>query len=325
VTGINGFTGPHLARHLLSQGLEVVGVTRSDPVPALQALDGRVDLQWADLLDERRVMEVVQNVEPDFVFHMASVRGVDDLGELLVHNLRSSQHVLRATAQLAKSKETRLLIAGSASEYGMVYSDEQPLDERQPRRPLSPYGLMKMAEVSLALSYFFGEGLAVYVGRSFNLVGPGEPDTLVCSTVVRQAVAMQLGLSDAAIMMGDLSAVRDFVDIRDAAEAYWAIVDKGLPGEVYNVCSGSGTSIQSVVDHVIELTGVAAPVKIDPDKLRPVAIPGCVGDGRKIRRQTGWKAATPVRQSLADLIEHWRERLMSERQGAAALRRPVLS
>lgn len=307
ITGINGFTGPHLARFLLSQGLEVYGIIRAEPSPALRNVADAIRLTKADLMDRDAVFRIVDDVHPEYLFHLASVCHREDLADLLATNVLATDHVLRAASRLAPDVHVKVFIPGSAAEYGMVSPDELPIAEWQPLRPVSLYGISKSAQVSLAYHYCANEGLQTYVGRTFNLIGPGEPLSMLCSALASQIAAAEKHLQDLVVLVGNLTPERDFIDIRDAVQAYWAIINQGRPGEVYNVCSSAPISVESVLDLLLALVDIPIAVQIDAARIRRIDVPRSVGDSRKIRVQTGWEPKVSLTQSLTDVLNYWRD------------------
>ena len=305
ITGIAGFTGRHLAALLVSHGLEVFGVTRREPTRDLAALGG-VRLGQVDLLDRVKVAMLVDEIQPSYIFHLASDRGSTDVTELMRRNLGPTYHVLEAALRVRPTANVKVLVVGSAAEYGAPYPSSLPFTERDAARPQSPYGVLKAAEVNLARAYFSEHGLATFVARPFNLVGPGEPTSLVCSAMASQVAASEIGRRDPVIDVGELAAERDFVDVRDAVRAYWAIVVQGQPGEIYNVCSGTGVPVEAALRVLTRLARVPLAHRLEPSRLARRSVPRCVGDPTRITRETGWRPEVPFESSLSELLDEWR-------------------
>ncbi len=320
ITGVAGFTGRHLAALLVSHGLEVFGITRSEPAD-LASLEG-VRLARADLLDRVAVSTLMDEIQPSFVFHLASDRGSTDVTELMRRNLGPTCNVLEAALRLPSTAHVKVLVVGSAAEYGAPDVPFLPFTERDPVRPRSPYGVLKAAEVNLARAYFSDHGLATFVARPFNLVGPGEPTSLVCSAMASQVAASEFGRQDPVISVGELGAQRDFVDVRDLVRAYWAIVVQGEPGEIYNVCSGRGVPIEAALQTLSRLARVPLAHRVEPTRLTRRSVMRCVGDPTRIARETGWTPQIPFQTSLADLLEEWRQRNRDQSDRPAAQARP---
>ncbi len=304
ITGVSGFTGPHLAKLLLAQGVDVFGLDRVAS-QAVRGLENDVHLINIDLLDKNTLCATVQKIQPAYIFHLASTNHSDDLAQLWANNVQATDHLLQAALPLAADAQVRVFIPGSASEYGVVQSSDLPVSEQQPLRPVSLYGVSKATQFLLAQSYYLKAGLAFFGSRAFNLIGPGEQPTMVCSTLAHQIAAIEQGLQEPILRVGNLASERDFIDVRDAVRAYWAIVTLGKPGEVYNVCSGRATSIHDILDMLLEQVTVPLEIRVDPHRLRRDDVPCSVGDNRKITEQTGWQPKINLAESLADVLNYW--------------------
>ncbi|MCK4231535.1 GDP-mannose 4,6-dehydratase, partial [candidate division WOR-3 bacterium] len=200
-------------------------------------------------------------------------------------------------------------IAGSSEEYGLVHPDEVPIAETNPLRPLSPYGVSKVAQDLLAFQYFKSYGLKVIRTRAFNHTGPRRGEVFATSNFARQIVMIEKGKAEPLIRVGNLDAVRDFSDVRDIARAYTLALEKGEPGEVYNICSGKGLKIRQLLDMLLAQSKVDIEIKEDPARMRPSDVGFLIGDATRFRAKTGWKPEIPFEQTLADLLDFWRERV----------------
>ena len=225
--------------------------------------------------------------------------------EVLRINAEGTLNVLLA-AEAAGAE--RLLVIGSAEEYGIVAPEELPLVETAPLRPVTPYGASKVAAEVVALQAHRARGLGVVAARPFNHLGPGQSDRLVASTLAHQVARNEREGTDV-IMAGDLTARRDFSDVRDVVRAYRLLVTRGQPGEVYNVCSGRDVPVSELADALIAESGRPMRVELDPDRLRPVELKALRGDPSKLRAATGWIPEIPLEQTLSDLLGWWRERV----------------
>ncbi len=203
-------------------------------------------------------------------------------------------------------------IAGSSEEYGMVYENELPIKETNPLRPLSPYAVSKVTQDLLGYQYFMSYELNIVRTRGFNHTGPRRPAVFVCSDFARQIVEIEKDLCEPIIYVGSLEAERDFTDVRDTIRGYWLALEKGIPGEVYNICSGRGYKIGEILDMLLGMTSNHIKVKKDSARMRPSDVPVLVGDSAKFRKQTGWKAKIPFEKKqytelrLVSLIYKWR-------------------
>jgi GDP-4-dehydro-6-deoxy-D-mannose reductase len=300
VTGAAGFIGRHLTAHLSDQGYEVHGLDRTRPE------DWSGPWHVADVMDSVLVRAIVAATQPDVVFHLAALtRG--SLSELLAANVGGTDSLLAAL--VAERPDARVLVTGSAAEYGLARTDELPLSEEQPLRPLSPYGVSKVAQSVLATQVALRQELEVVCTRSFNVTGPGEPETLVCAAFARQIAEIEAGLRPSVVHVGNLSASRDFLDVRDAVRAYVLALERGKSGEVYNVSSGTAVPVSRILELLLELGGVAVSVESESARRVPWDVPVHCGSSVKLQLKTGWTPELELKQSLDDLLGYWRARV----------------
>lgn len=320
ITGITGFAGSHLAELLLAEGpslyggapVEVYGTVRwRSRLDNVAHLRERVRLVECDLRDRTSVDEALAAVRPDRVFHLAAQSFVPSSWnapqETFVTNVIGQINLLEAVRTLVPG--ARVLVAGSSEEYGLVHSHEVPIAEDQPLRPLSPYGVSKVAQDLLGFQYARSYGLHVVRTRAFNHTGPRRGHVFVTSNLARQVAEMEAGLRAPVLEVGNLEARRDFTDVRDVVRAYALVLERGAPGEVYNVASGRSWSVAEVVELLRGLGRVPFAVRQDPARLRPSDVPLLVGDARRLRALTGWEPRIPFPQTLADLLDWWRARV----------------
>jgi GDP-4-dehydro-6-deoxy-D-mannose reductase len=295
VTGAHGFVGPYLTAHLESCGDEVVGI------------DHEVDITDADAVRARFADEL-----PEIVYHLAAASHVGDSwsapAQVVRINTDGTLHVLLAAVEAGVE---RVVLIGSAEEYGHVAPDEVPISEDTPLRPVSPYGASKAAAEMLSSYIARGRDLPVVCVRPFNHLGPGQSDRLVASTLAQQ-VARNERTGGSEILAGDLSPKRDFSDVRDVVRAYRLLAERGTSGEAYNVCSGRAVAIRELADILIGLASHPMKVTLDAERLRPVDVPVLQGDNRKLVRDTGWAPEITLEQTLADVLEWWRGQVASE-------------
>ena len=206
-----------------------------------------------------------------------------------------------------------MLVVGSSDEYGLVRPEELPIAETQPFRPTSPYGVSKISQEMLGYQYFLARGLAVVRVRPFNHFGPRQRDAFVASAFARQVAEAEAGLLPPVLRVGNLSARRDFTDVRDVVRAYWLALTKGEAGEVYNVGSGRGLPVQALLGTLLEMSGVPLRVEPDPARLRPADVPAIYADVGKLAARTGWSAEIPLERTLRDTLDDWRERIRGAR------------
>ncbi len=314
ITGITGFAGSHLADYILSEHpeVEVYGIRRwRSRMENLTHIEGRLELVEGDLRDQASMQDVLTRSRPDYIFHLAAQSFVPTSwkapAETLSTNILGQTHLLEAVRALGL--DPVIQIACSSEEYGLVHPDEVPITEDNPLRPLSPYAVSKVSQDLLGYQYFRSYGMKVVRTRGFNHTGPRRGEVFVVSNFARQLVAIEIGAQEPKIRVGNLDAVRDFTDVRDVVRAYWLAVEKGRPGEVYNIASGKGRTIREILDRLIELSGVKPEIEIDPARLRPSDVEILVGDSSKFRADTGWEPNIEFDRTLADMLEYWRANL----------------
>lgn len=298
VTGACGFSGRHLVRRLREfPGLRIIGLD------CLPAGDLPLDKHFVlDLGGEDMVADAVERARPDLVFHLAGLLRGASLEELRLVNFDGFVCLCRALRHFAgrTGRSVRMVTVGSAAEIGPVDGLPMPLAENVPCRPETPYGKSKWEATRRALAEPAGSPLAIVVARPFNLIGPGLPPQLSLGNFARQIAAVVAGTADA-VRCGPLDARRDFVDVRDAVDAYIALAVDGRRGEIYNVCSGRSHRIGDLLEAMRQLAGV--PVAVESmGSAHAAGVSDIVGDASKIHRETGWEPRIPIEQSLADLL-----------------------
>jgi GDP-4-dehydro-6-deoxy-D-mannose reductase len=298
VTGGRGFVGRHLVDHLHGCGDDVVVVDHAD---------GGVDVT-----DPAQIREVVADVAPDAVYHLAGWADVgaswsDPAGALHL-NAVGTLNVLEASRHAGVA---RVLSVASAEVYGVVQEDELPVRETAPLRPTSPYAASKVAAEALAQQAFLGHGLGVLRVRPFNHIGPGQSEHFLAPAIAgRVARAERDG--DDTVAVGNLTPRRDLTDVRDVVRAYRLLVEQGEPGEVYNVCSGTDVAVQDVADALLARADRPLALEPDPALARPVDLPVLRGDPGRLRAATGWAPQIPLEQTLQDVLDDLRARVAQE-------------
>ena len=313
ITGITGFVGSHLAEYALKAGAEVCGSIRwRSKTENIEHLRAQIDLVESDLRDLSSVQGLLDAADPDYVVHLAAQSFVaaswHTPAETLYTNTISQVNLLEAIRKRAKIP--RFLVVGSSEEYGLVHEHELPIKETNPLRPLSPYAVSKVTQDLMGYQYWKSYNLPIVRARAFNHEGPRRGDVFVTSNFAKQVAEIEARRRDPVIHVGNLKDRRDFSDVRDIVCGYWLLLERGEPGEVYNLCSGQAWSIQRVLDFLLaqsRVSGIA--VKEDPARLRPSDVPFLVGDPSKIRQALGWRTEIPFEQTLKDLLDYWRQRV----------------
>ncbi|MBI2304639.1 MAG: GDP-mannose 4,6-dehydratase [Chloroflexi bacterium] len=343
ITGITGMTGSHLADYLLTRdNVEVYGTyrwrSRMDnledikragrlniigegstvtDVAVLRSLvaeqgnPGKVNLVEGDMMDPYAMKRVIGAIRPDRIFHLAAQSYVPGSwagpAETIQRNIIGQVNLLEAIREAGI--DPLIHIAGSSEEYGLAYPNEVPIKESNPLRPMSPYAVSKVAQEMLALQYFRSYGLKAIVTRGFNHEGPRRGHVFVTSNLAKQIAEIEKGLRSPVILVGDLSSQRDWTDVRDFVRAYWLVLEKGEPGEVYNIGSGVARQVKDLLDILLSMSQVQVEVKVDPSRFRPSDVRLLLADASKFTQLTGWRPEIPFTQTLKDLLSYWRERV----------------
>ena len=313
ITGITGFVGSHLADYTLAkENVEVYGTIRwRSKTENIEHIKDKLHLIQCNLNDASSVNDLIVDIKPDKIFHLAAQSFVptswNSPAETLTSNIIGELNIFEAIRR-AKINPW-MQIAGSSEEYGMVYPDETPIKETNPLRPLSPYGVSKVGQDLLAYQYYMSYKLNVVRTRAFNHTGPRRGDVFVCSEFAKRIAEIEKGKKEPVVLVGNLDAQRDFTDVRDIVKAYWLGLEKCKPGEVYNICTGKAYKISEVLDILISLSKIKIEVKNDPAKMRPSDVPYLGGDNTKFRDATGWKPKIPFEKTMNDLLNYWRDRV----------------
>ena len=333
VTGALGFVGLHLVRTLLVAGHTVVGLGKHGPDNPLPPLCGpfrqdgpaggiprAVCFTGAagsfaylplDLQEPAGVEEFLLGIRPALIFHLAAQSSAAlsfaQPRETIGANLIGTLNLLEGLRALPEAQRPAMLAVGSCEEYGPHPPGRQPLGEETPLAPVSPYGVSKAAQTLLCRQYAATYDVPVVVARSFNHTGPGQDTRFALPSFARQIAAAEAGAGPAEIQVGNLDAVRDFLDVRDVIAAYRRLIRDGEPGEVYNVCSGTALTIGQGLDILIGLATLPVTVKADPARQRPSDTPILVGDNEKLRARTGWEPEWDITRTLSDMLAEARK------------------
>ena len=289
VTGARGFAGSHLVEHLRQSGVHVTPWARQD----------------VDLLDREAVRRAIATLKPDVVYHCAGVAHVgqsfNNVSDTFAANVLGTHHLLEAL-RLAGVK-ARVLVTGSS----LVYrQSDRALSEDDPTGPATPYAVSKLAQEMLGRRGIEEDGQQVLFSRSFNHTGPGQDPSFAAPSFARQIARIELGQDPPEIAVGNLDAARDLHDVRDTVRAYAAIVERGKPGRIYNVCAGTTYKISDVLQRMVSLSRVPVTIKVDAGRYRPSDNPILLGDRGRIERELGWRSEIPLDRTLADLLDYWR-------------------
>ncbi len=297
ITGIGGFVGPYLQRTLESVGHEVFGLERTKKNETKNIFCG-------DILDPVFVQNTVKQVNPDYIIHLAGFSAVKksfDESDLCHQiNVEGTRNLLDNCLKL--KQPPKVLIITSAEVYGVP--EFFPITENHPLKPINPYGKSRLNQEKLTENY--QNYLNIVITRSFNHTGPGQTPTFVVPNFVKQIVEIEKGYEEPIIYTGNLEAIRDFSDVRDIVKAYILALEKGINGKKYNICSGNGQKISSILNKLLELSKQNIQIKTDPKRLRPSDTPKLIGSHEKFTKRSGWKPQISFEQTLVDMLDWWR-------------------
>ena len=305
ITGADGFVAAHLIKELQREtGCSVTGIGLKES----PSCTGTIDYLVLDLTDYEDVKEMLQQKKPDAVFHLAALPSValswEDPWSTYRVNVLGQVNLMEAIRRLGL--EASVHIACSSEEYGKASPDDMPIAEDLPFNPCSHYAVSKVAQEVLGLMYHQAFDWRVIVTRGFNHTGPGQSPDFVVSSFAHQIAEIEANLREPVIMVGNLEAKRDFLDVRDVVRAYRMIMEKGKPGSAYNVCSGQAHPISELLDILLEISGMEIRVEHDACRQRPSDIPLLLGDNTQLRRETGWEPEIRIEKTLADTLDYWR-------------------
>ena len=300
ITGGAGFVGQWLSRAALERGWTVSAGTLNGPPGGTILSATQMDaVTWVelDVCSEQSIAWAVERAAPDYVVHLAGLAHAPEANAAPIRAFEiNALGALRLLTALAGGA-ARTLVVGSAEQYGLQDRDAYPVRETTEQRPVTPYGVSKLAQEQIALMAHRSRGADVVCTRSFNHSGPGQAREYLLPSLVRRAC--ELTSTGGSVRVGNSAVVRDFLHVSDVVEAYLRLLESGTAGEVYNVSSGQGTTVHELAQRVLKRTGVTADISSDSTLLRPIEVPILIGDNAKLRAATGW---TP-RRSLDDLID----------------------
>lgn len=275
-----------------------------------------------DVRDADAVDRLVARVRPEWACHLAaqSSAGLSWRDPTLTYavNVAGTHLLLDALRRL--SPGCRVLVTATSDEYGRVDPELCPLDEDAPLRPLSPYAASKVAQEWVARTFYEAFGLEVVITRAFMHIGPGQPPSFATADWARQIALAEAGLGAAVVEVGDLSLAREFGDVRDVVRAYRLVLEHGVPGEPYNVATGRARPLGDALGILLDLARVDMEVRVDPAKMRPADPPLLTGSAAKLERLVGWKPEHRLEDTLADVLDYWRARVMADAPGDRSFR-----
>lgn len=311
INGLNGFAGSHLADFLMSQPeIQLYGAGLGS-VENIAHLGKRAQFIEGNLTDLKFTRTLLEQTRPERIYHLAGqafapTSWQDPWGTIEI-NLRSQVNLLQSVADLKLN--ARVLVIGSIDEYGRVEPGAMPVAENTAMQPDSPYGVSKIAQDFLGLQYFFSHQLHVVRVRPSNHIGPRQNEQFVTSNFAKQIAEIEAGQRDPIVYVGNLTAQRDFTDVRDMMRAYVLALERGDPGDVYCIGSEHAVSIQHMLDLLLKASPSKIRVEQDLDRFRPSDTPVLYYDTKKFRAKTGWRTTISLETSLRDILDYWRSKV----------------
>lgn len=305
IIGAAGFVGNYLIDHIQKDCIWSIIVTKM-PQEKIEKED--IEIRDLDILDQEAIANLLNDVRPDYIFHLAAQSSValswKNPGITVDVNIKGSLNVLDAIREL--DYKPRVLLIGSGEEYGHVRPDEVPVREDNVLRPGNIYAATKACQNMLGRIYSQAYGMDIMMVRAFNHVGPNQAPLFVVADFCKQVAEIEKGLREPVMKVGNLSAKRDFSDVRDVVRAYTLLMEHGVAGESYNVGSGSAIEIREILDMILSFAKVPVAVEVDPAKLRPVDVPVIEADVSKLVACTGWKREIGLERTIEETLDFWR-------------------
>ena len=305
VIGGGGFVGPYLVRHLTDDLGYKVTVTKT--VKETLTMDNAT-VRNLDILDMEQIRTLLEEEKADYLFHLAAQSSVayswKNPGLTIDVNIKGCANLLDAVRQL--DYKPRVLLIGSGEEYGHIRAKECPIVEDNVLRPGNIYAATKSCQNMMGRIYSDAYDLDIMMVRAFNHIGPNQTPMFVVADFCKQVADIEKGLTEPVIYVGNLSARRDFTDVRDVVRAYAMLVKGGVKGETYNVGTGHAIAIQEILDMIVSQSSVDIKVEVDKNKLRPVDVPIIEPDITKIKNTVGWVPEIKLETTLKETLEYWR-------------------
>lgn len=323
ITGITGFVGSHLADYILENFPEVkiLGLARwRSPTDNIRHILNEISLQFGDLLDPFSLKTILSEHKPDVIFHLAAQSYVtfSFLSPVVTldTNIIGTCNLLETVKELkfGSDYDPIIHICSSSEVYGQVRKEDVPIKEDVPLRPASPYAVSKVAEDMLGYQYWLSWRIKTLRTRMFTHTGPRRGDVFVVSNFAKQIAAIEAGLVPPVVKVGNLESIRTFTDVRDAVRAYWLLITKCIPGEVYNIGGVETMKIKEMLNRLLKLSTVNnIKIEIDPNRLRPSDVTLQIPSTEKFCKETGWKPKIKFKQTIKDTLSYWREYYRKER------------
>jgi GDP-4-dehydro-6-deoxy-D-mannose reductase len=311
ITGFAGFVSNHFLELLneAEPGSVVLGIDKNSPDFNYSDYNNlTISFENIDLLNRSVTDKIIDSFQPEYILHLASVSSVAQSWHTPLDSFVNNTNIFLNLVEKIriKNNKCRILSVGSSEEFGEVTEKELPLTEGHPLKPVSPYAVARVSQEMLSKVYADGFSLDIIMTRSFNHIGPGQRDVFVISSFAKQLVQLAKNkTTNNTITTGNLSVIRDFVDVRDVVKAYYLLLKKGRRGEVYNICSGKGIVLKDIILTMSELLGMQIKTEVNPQLIRPNENKKVIGSYQKIKDELGWQPEIEIEKSLTDIINYW--------------------
>lgn len=309
ITGISGFVAGHFLDYLYDNNIQVdiMGLSRRTPAIDVTRYSDRLHIRCKilDLMDKETLKTAIQSFNPDYVLHLAAFSSVGYSWKHPTESFTNNSNIFLNLIDVIREVNPvcRVLSVGSSEEYGDVSHEDLPLRENQPLNPVSPYAVARVSQELMSKVYVQAFGMNIIMTRSFNHIGPSQDDRFVVPSFIKRIVDIKKeGKDEGEIATGDISIIRDFVDVRDVVRAYYMLLESGTPGEIYNICSGKPVRLSEIIDMVADEVGVKVSTRVNPEFVRPNDNKEIVGSCYKIQSELGWKREWKLKDTIHDMI-----------------------
>lgn len=310
ITGFSGFVGKHFLHYLYDKNeeMEIFGIDIRKPAFDVSVYADRLHIQFEEvnLLNRGELKSVIERFRPQYILHLASFSSVAFSWQHPEESFVNNTNIFLNLTGVLKELELpcRVLSIGSSEEYGNVMAEHLPLRESMQLQPVSPYAVARVSQEMLSKVFVDSYHLDIILTRSFNHIGPWQDERFVVPSFIRRILNIKdEGLSEGTIETGDTTIVRDFVDVRDVVNAYYMLLMDGTPGEIYNICSGTGIALADIINQVADIVGIKVHTKVNPEYVRPNDNRVVIGSHDKLTTELGWQPVISWNRTLQDMVE----------------------
>lgn len=311
ITGFSGFVARHFVDYLdsLKINIEIYGIDIKEPQYDLKQYSPKIKIffKLLDMTDIGQLEGLFREFIPDYILHLAAYSSVAYSWKNPTESFMNNSNIFLNLVQTVQkhNPECRILSVGSSEEYGNVERDNLPIRENQPLQPISPYAVARVSQEMLSRIFSDAFHMQIVLTRSFNHIGPRQDSRFAVPSFINRIMDIKRkGLKYGEIETGDITVIRDFVDVRDVVRAYYLLLLNGRAGEVYNICSGKGVSLKEIIDIIAEQIGVEVMSKMNMDLVRPKDNRIIVGSSFKIESELGWRSEIDIRETIRDMIQY---------------------